>query len=246
MADEIPEHDGAEQKTPAAEDPQGRLDLLAVFSEPAWTLAQALSWVAYRDPARLNELGDRKLRRLALRPRTFTDIANPECVEVLHEALINSKLTAIRDREAIPPEHWIGMSLRMETITGFYVRRAEVLAMWPELTGADEKAAKLAEEAETDLPPQGPFDQSVDPKAVYKTGAPGRPSPISFVEAEAARRRETQEAHRTLAEEAKHLNKWCKQNHPNIVAPMKGTIENRIRDDHRAWKASRMEPNPHK
>ena len=100
MADEIPEHDGAEQKTPAAEDPQGRLDLWRL-SEPAWTLAQALSWVAYRDPARLNELGDRKLRRLALRPRTFTDIANPECVEVLHEALINSKLTAIRDREAI-------------------------------------------------------------------------------------------------------------------------------------------------
>lgn len=78
---------------------------------------------------------------------------------------------------------------------------------------------------------------SADPVFEYKTGAPGRPSAIQFVEQEAKRRRESGEANTTLRTEAAALHDWCRTNHEKIAAPSASTIENRIRADHNAWKS---------
>lgn len=66
-----------------------------------------------------------------------------------------------------------------------------------------------------------------DPKAIYKTGAPDRPTPIQFVEREWQRRRDAGESSRVLA--------WCKATHPLISTPAPKTIENRIRKEFREW-----------
>ncbi len=82
-------------------------------------------------------------------------------------------------------------------------------------------------------------------KERYHTGGPGRPSAIQFVEDEASRRRESEEASLTLAREAIYLHGWCKREHLGIVAPTAKTIEGRIRVAHNAWKSARSDPTPH-
>jgi hypothetical protein len=71
---------------------------------------------------------------------------------------------------------------------------------------------------------------------LYKTGAPGRPSPIQFIDEEARRRRHSGEALEKLSHEAKALEEWCKTAHPVAKTPTSLTIENRIREEHNNWK----------
>jgi hypothetical protein len=79
----------------------------------------------------------------------------------------------------------------------------------------------------------------------YRTGGPGRPSAMQFVEAEADRRRQSGEASPTLEREAICLHEWCKREHPRIAAPTAKTIQGRIRVAHNAWKLTRNDPPPH-
>lgn len=69
-----------------------------------------------------------------------------------------------------------------------------------------------------------------------RTGAPGRPSSMHLVLNEARRRRETGKAALTVSQEALALLDWFKSAHPGHPPPGAKTIENRIRDDHRAWR----------
>ena len=83
-----------------------------------------------------------------------------------------------------------------------------------------------------------------DPMLAYKTGGPGRPSPIQLVEREAERRRASGEAIDIVKEEAKYLHGWCEREHSKAPTPTPKTIENRIRIDHRTWKAGKQPKNP--
>lgn len=76
----------------------------------------------------------------------------------------------------------------------------------------------------------------------YRTGAPGRPTPMDFVVREAERRRAAGEALLNLSAEATELHEWCKLNHAAIPAPTAKTIENRIRQSHRNWKTRSHHP----
>ncbi len=71
----------------------------------------------------------------------------------------------------------------------------------------------------------------------YHTGFPGRPTIKDFILAEFKRRAEAGEVERTLAAEARALQKWAKQEYPEAPALAPRTIENQIRAEHRRYKA---------
>lgn len=69
-----------------------------------------------------------------------------------------------------------------------------------------------------------------------RSGAPGRPSSMHLVKAEFKRRVERGEVERSVAEQARVLEFWLKQNHPTSPPLKAKAIENGIRDDHRLHK----------
>ena len=64
----------------------------------------------------------------------------------------------------------------------------------------------------------------------YHTGLPGRPTIKHFILAEFQRRAEAGGVERTLAAEAKALQKWATREHQNAPTPTPNTIENHIRE----------------
>ena len=79
-------------------------------------------------------------------------------------------------------------------------------------------------------------DTAVSPDR-YRTGFPGRPTIKDFILAEFQRRAEAGEVERTLAAEARVLQKWAKQEYPEAPALAPRTIENQIRAEYRHYKA---------
>lgn len=79
-----------------------------------------------------------------------------------------------------------------------------------------------------------PFDV-----AVYRTGAPGRPSSMHLVEAEFERRCASGLVEISLRKEAEALAAWLKSVHPMLRPATPGTIENSIRAAFRAHKNPR-------
>jgi hypothetical protein len=93
--------------------------------------------------------------------------------------------------------------------------------------------------AEVGAAPSAPSNgDGRDPGASYRTGAPGRPSPMYLVEAEAKRRRSLGETVPEVTGEASALFDWFKDNHPKLPPPKPKTIRNKISSDHRTWKAN--------
>jgi hypothetical protein len=81
--------------------------------------------------------------------------------------------------------------------------------------------------------------KSADAPSPYHTGAPGRPSPIQFIEDEFERRIDAKEIEPTVTEQGKVLYEWCREAHPKIAAPRPKTIENQIRERFNEAKSSR-------
>lgn len=76
------------------------------------------------------------------------------------------------------------------------------------------------------------------------TGDPGRPPKLAHLyHSEFKRRTDNGEASTILAEEARHLVAWCKNNHPEAPQPSPRTIENRIRESHRDYRNRSMPQN---
>ena len=69
--------------------------------------------------------------------------------------------------------------------------------------------------------------------ASFRTGAPGRPTPIYLIDVEHRRRLDVAEAKTSVSAEAKHLAEWLKRSHQNVPPLTPKTIENRIRVVHR-------------
>ncbi|MCF3935321.1 hypothetical protein L1787_18155 [Acuticoccus sp. M5D2P5] len=83
-----------------------------------------------------------------------------------------------------------------------------------------------------------PFDvPSVLKNPLTHSGFSGRPSTKHLIQGEFKRRIQSGEAHMTLAVEAKWLLDWLLERHPNLSAPTTKTIQNNIRDQHRAYRA---------
>jgi hypothetical protein len=69
------------------------------------------------------------------------------------------------------------------------------------------------------------------------SGMPGRPTSRHLYEAELERRHTTGEMLPAVGQEAEALLAWLKSSHPNLAAGRPRSIENNIRDQHRALKA---------
>ena len=120
----------------------------------------------------------------------------------------------------IDAEHWHkGFNDSLQTRAGIAwskltVLKSDISKYWP-----------FADETET---------QTASP--IFRTGAPGRPSPIHIVEAEHRRRLEAGVAEFRVTNEAKYLAEWLKEY--SALPPLTPkTIENRIRANHRAAKS---------
>ncbi len=136
-----------------------------------------------------------------------------------NSTLDNERTDVIEDKSGA--RTWCDISIELE----------DMLRLWPKM------------QVKATLPTEGPVtigaDSAEDPLAPYKTGAQGRPSPIQLIEREAERRRASGEALEKLTDEARYLSDWCARQHPNAPTPTSKTIENRIRPDHRNWKATK-------
>lgn len=86
-----------------------------------------------------------------------------------------------------------------------------------------------------------PFPEAENERNVasgFRTGAPGRPTPIHLVVAEHHRRLESGKAEISVTVEAEHLADWLKSAHPGVPPLRPKTIQNKIRGQHRAAKDS--------
>ena len=71
-----------------------------------------------------------------------------------------------------------------------------------------------------------------------RTGGPGRPSSMkNLVLPEFERRLQQGLVAKTVREESRILAEWLHENHPSDPCPTPKTIENKIRDQHREWRA---------
>lgn len=93
------------------------------------------------------------------------------------------------------------------------VRKADIARLWPFADATDAAQA-----------------------VAYRTGAPGRPTPIHFVEAEFAARCARGEVGGTLASEAIALARWLKDTYPSVPPLTPGSIENRLRKAYRSYR----------
>jgi hypothetical protein len=195
------------------------------------TLPQLLEWAIYRDRCLIDRqvivfdvLND-AIRALgggeeAGRPLRVRDdlLAKLRSAELVAYGIRPGRFV----HEAIPPVHWVAIdslnalpnALGPNDVGKMYdviyvdvfVESDSVYALWP----------------------------GSNPTENYRTGAPGRPSTIQFVEAEWRRRRDAGKALGSLKEEANALHEWCRGAHPAMVAPMPATIANRIREEYRS------------
>lgn len=93
-------------------------------------------------------------------------------------------------------------------------------------------AAALAREPEPGEADAIAAQQDSKPELVLRTGTAGRPSSMHLVHPEHRRRIAAGEAHASLAAEARYLQGWLKQTHPEAPLPGVKALENAIRDDH--------------
>jgi hypothetical protein len=70
------------------------------------------------------------------------------------------------------------------------------------------------------------------------SGTPGRPTSKDLYIAEHRRRIASGEAHRSIREEARHLDRWFRDAYPREITVAPKSIENIIRSAHNAWKDS--------
>ncbi len=100
------------------------------FDNHVWLLRQALAWVAYRDPGRIDDDPPRGL--LAIYKTVQATMPDPDRAQTLRGALVNGRLRTFRDQNEVPVAHWIGTALMARTMEWVFCRRDDVLALWPE------------------------------------------------------------------------------------------------------------------
>ena len=91
--------------------------------------------------------------------------------------------------------------------------------------------------AKADVAERWPFGlahQDTSSDGSWKTGAPGRPSAMNMVREEYRQRELRGEARKILSVEAEWLADWIKRKDPRAPSCTAKTIENAIRNEHRA------------
>jgi hypothetical protein len=203
------------------------------FERPDWGLGQSLGWLAYR-----NAIDFRSLGRAELNPPTYygenypPHFPNPQPVEALTEALISGALKGYRRGEEVAQAEWLHMAVW--DVPDVKFRRDDVL-----LIGTDPKAQPPIMKV---LPPdeeQAAQPSQRDEMAPYRTGAPGRPTGMAYIVQDFRQRMEADQLLPTPTLEAKELFKRAEGVMPATMRPTPKTIENKIRADHRKWRAQK-------
>lgn len=88
------------------------------------------------------------------------------------------------------------------------------------------------------------WSQDEIPSPLMKTGVPGRPTAIHFVITEFERRAAQNQCEKTLTREAQTLAAWYRRHHPEAPILSRKTIENRLRQPYRDWKARWLSDDP--
>jgi hypothetical protein len=124
--------------------------------------------------------------------------------------LIFSEELCLFSRPYLDDEHWRrGFDDSLENRRGARWRRLMVL--------------------KADVARYWPFDAALD----HRTGAPGRPSAMHFVEEEHRARWQRGEAQTKIGVEAAALANWLRAEHPHAPPLTPKSIANRLRDEHR-------------
>jgi hypothetical protein len=160
--------------------------------------------------------------------------------------------------------HWYYATIYADGLVGFWepppaglepehrlveIHRGDLEAIWP-----PKDAQKTQPQADTDAPEPNerltlPGPAIAEPEtesgrvpgdAYTHSGFPGRPSKGKhLIDDEFDRRVAAREALPSLAEEAKVLFDWFKQEHPTLARPTIKTIKENIRLRHRQWTMTR-------
>ncbi len=104
-------------------------------------------------------------------------------------------------------------------------------AEWSKLTVLKSEVAKCW--------PFSDVKQEQNKAPAFRTGAPGRPTPIHLIVVEHRSRLASGKAEISVTAEAENLADWLKSTHPDAPSLTPKTIQNRIRAEHRAAKSAR-------
>lgn len=204
-------------------------------------LAEAIAWVSLRDFVRARRLRDKEPRVLATEYAWVSaqGVIAPPCTPLqaesaLLEALRAGRVSAQgREGEArgapslIGTERWAGMKLAE------FPDRATGKDLWCAEGDKDtfHDVIVQAEELLVAFPPDQTAPGEAPVSIPIGTGAPGRPSSASLVDAEFQARVASGRCDKVLSREAKELEGWLRATYPNHPRMTARTIENRIRGD---------------
>ncbi len=106
---------------------QARARAARDFAEPFWPLGYAWRWVAFQRPERMRESLSGAILYGGREPLAVTDFK-----AALLRALQEGRLHGVRDGRQLPPEFWAGVQ-PYTFPSNVYLRRNEMLALWPAL-----------------------------------------------------------------------------------------------------------------
>ncbi len=157
---------------------------------------------------------------LRARARANTETAMERIVDHLIERLLADELTGVvQDQPPFGP--W----------------RAIPSLSWRSLEPVDTEAGHFRA-GKTELRSvqvvEGRYEPPIE---IVSSGAPGRPTSRQIYMAEFKRRCEAGIAGAAVKAEAAYLESWMAQRHPAAPGAEAKTIENNIREDHRAWRS---------
>ena len=136
------------------ESEQRERERLRDFKRPEWTLGQTLSWIAYRYLARLGCFSDKaSVRVLFFEYPPEPALLDRDCQTTLRAALVEGRLTAIRNGKRLPPESWVGASIW--DFEDVWFRKVDVLTLWPDLPQEPLAETKAAEAISVQAAPGG-------------------------------------------------------------------------------------------
>jgi hypothetical protein len=118
------------QAANAASREQHRKYAQGLFDEPVWPGKRALSWIAFRAEARIEEDWSHAL----FYPTPALPLRDPAPGRTLLRALQLGEIGAMSDGRRLPPEAWAGATKR--SLEEVWLYRADVINRWPFIAAA--------------------------------------------------------------------------------------------------------------
>jgi len=148
-----------------------------------------------------------------------------EARELLYDGKVESRLRGSDEWDRIKSNKWASATIFKDGLVSFNWPSAGVPAP------GREPPRHLVEVLRKDVLQLRP-EHATD-NAIYRTGAPGRPTSWHLVKVEATRRTKERQVPKTLGEFSRSLADWLQNAHPQAAPMTAKTIENKLRE---AWR----------